>query len=96
MATLEGKLVVYYWIQLISCQQRLGTRPGGLGETHAVTLSFSCCVRRQGQARPCLRLEGRQITVAYFALAELELVAAKHDFGSDLPNTFLEMGIHTF
>ena len=30
--TLEGKVVVYYWIQLISSQQRLGTLPSGLGK----------------------------------------------------------------
>ncbi len=37
----EGKVLVYYWIQLISGQPRLGTRPGGLpGETQAVTRLF--------------------------------------------------------
>jgi hypothetical protein len=29
---------LYYAFQLISCQPRLGTRPGGLGEIQAVTV----------------------------------------------------------
>ncbi len=33
----EGKSLVYCTFLLISCQPRLGTRPGGLGETQAVT-----------------------------------------------------------
>ncbi len=37
MATLGGKGLVYCVFPLISCQPRLGTRPGGLGETQAVT-----------------------------------------------------------
>ncbi len=40
LATLAGKSV-YNWIQLISCQPRLGTRPGGLEEAQAVTHSGS-------------------------------------------------------
>jgi hypothetical protein len=39
-STVEGKVVVYNWIQPISGQPHLGTprrRPGGLGETQAVT-----------------------------------------------------------
>ncbi len=37
VATLQGKNLVYCAFQLISCQQCLGTRPGGLWETQAVT-----------------------------------------------------------
>jgi hypothetical protein len=41
VATLQRKSLVYCAFQLISCQPRLGTRPGGLGETQTVTVKDS-------------------------------------------------------
>jgi hypothetical protein len=60
VAALEGKSQVYCAFPLISCQPRLGTvtRPGGLGETQAVTVTAR---RRCAGAPPPA---GRRATLA--------------------------------
>ena len=39
---------LYYAFRLISCQPRLGTRPGGLGKLQAVTV-LKCLLQSQSQ-----------------------------------------------